>query len=115
MFHQLQKQMMQQCLKHHKLHDTQPSISTLLPPVKCKASQRLLTLHVVHTRQTLDPWKTTTLLPSYDHNKICSDTYRNVAQTPIEVSGARRMTRQHSHLGPVLLQRPQLAFSSQEN
>ena len=85
--------MMQQSLKHHKLHGTQPSISTLLLPVKCKASQRHLTPHVVHTRQTLDPWKTTALLPSYDHNKICSDTYRNVAQTPIEVSGARRMTR----------------------
>ena len=115
MFQQLQKQMMPQCLKHHKLPDTQPSISTPLPRVKCKASQRLLTLHVVHTRQTLDPWKTTALLPSYDHEKICSDTYRNRAQTPIESSDARRMTRQHSHMGPVLLQRPQLASSSQEN
>ena len=107
--------MMQQSLKHQKSHNTQPSISTLLPLVKCKASQRFLTLHVVHTRQTLDPWKTTALLPSYDHNKICSDTYRKVAQTPIELSGARRMTRQHSHLGPVLLQRPHLASSSREN
>ena len=59
--------------------------------------------------------KTTALLPSYDHDKICSYTYRNVAQAPIEVSDARRMTRQHSHLGPVLLQRLQLASSSQKN
>ena len=54
-------------------------------------------------------------IPVYDHNKICSYTYRTVARAPIEVSSARRMTRQHSHLGPVLLQRPQLASSSQKN
>ena len=59
--------------------------------------------------------KTTAPLPSYDHNKIYSYTYKNVIRAPIEVSGARRMTRQHSHLDPVLLQRSQLASSSQKN
>ena len=54
-------------------------------------------------------------IPVYDHNKIFAYTYRNVARASIEVSSARRMTRQHSHLGPVLLQRPQLASSSQKN
>ena len=47
--------------------------------------------------------------------KICSYTYRSMARTPIEVSGARRMTRQHSHLGPAFFQCPQLASSSQKN
>ena len=59
--------------------------------------------------------QTTALLPIYDHNKIYSYTYRNIARTPIEVSGARRMTRQHSHLGPVFFQCPQLVSSSQKN
>ena len=53
--------------------------------------------------------QTTALLPIYDHNKLYPYTYRNIARTPIEVSGARRMTRQHSHLGPVFFQYPQLA------
>ena len=47
--------------------------------------------------------------------KICSYKYRNIAHTPIEVSGARRMTLQHSHLGPVFFQCPQLASSSLKN
>ena len=47
--------------------------------------------------------------------KIYSYTHRNIARTPIEVRGARRMTRQHSHLGPVFFQCPQLASSSQKN
>ena len=43
-----------------------------------------------------------------------SYTYRKIAGTPIEVSGARRVTRQHSHLSPVFLQGPQLASPSEE-
>ena len=54
-------------------------------------------------------------IPDYDHNKKYSYTYRSVARAPIEVSSARRMTRQHSHLGPVLFQRSQLASSLQKN
>ena len=45
----------------------------------------------------------------------CSYTYRNIARTAIEVSDARRMARQHSHLRPVLFQCPQLASSSKKN
>ena len=47
--------------------------------------------------------------------KICSYTYRNLASTPLEVRGARRMTRHHTNLSPVFLQGPQLVSSSQEN
>ena len=47
--------------------------------------------------------------------KLRSYTNRNIASTPIEVGGARRMTRQDSHLGPLFLQSPQMASSSQEN
>ena len=47
--------------------------------------------------------------PSMTSKKLCSYTYREIATTTIEFSGARRTTRQHSHLSPVFLQRPQLA------
>ena len=68
-----------------------------------------------HPDLLLTHGQSTALLPIYDHNKIYSYTYRKIAETPIEVSGARRMTRQHSHLGAVFFQCPQLASSSQKN
>ena len=58
----------------------------------------------------LQQYYTTMIIP-----KIRSYTYRNITSTPIEVSGACRMTRQHSHLGPVFFQGPQLASSSEKN
>ena len=47
--------------------------------------------------------------------KVCSYTFRKIAQTLVEVSGACRMTRQQPHLGPVLFQCPQLSSSSEKN
>ena len=73
------------------------------------------TTYNTHPDIPLTHGQTTALLPFYEHNKICSYIYRNITRTPIEVSSTRRMTRQHSHLGPVFFQCPQLASSSQKN
>ena len=118
MFHQLQKQMMQQSLKHHNLHEIKYPPTNFHPTPACQM-QNFLTISDstcnTHPDRLLIHGQIKALLPIYDHKNICSYTYRNVAQTPIEVSGARRMTRKHSHLSPVLLQRHQLASSSQKN
>ena len=53
--------------------------------------------------------------PSKTIIKLRLYTYKNIASTAIEVSRARKMTRQDSHLGPVFLQGPQLASSSEEH
>ena len=118
MFHQLQKQMMQQPLKHHNLHETKYPPTNSRPNPSFQMQNILTTSDSTCNTHPDRLWihgQTTALLPVYDHNKICSYTYRNVARTPIEISGARRMTRQHSHLCPVFLQCPQLASSSQED
>ena len=43
-------------ITNHKKTITHPRISTLLLLVTCQASRRRLTLHVVPTPTTLDPW-----------------------------------------------------------
>ena len=47
------------------------------------------TTYNTHPDILLTHGQTTALLPIYDHNKICSYTYRNLARTPIEVSSTR--------------------------
>ena len=119
MFQQLHEQMMQQSLKYRNLHETKYPPTNLYPTPSCQMQNCLTTSDTTcNTHPDILPihGQTTALLPIYDPiTNRCSYTYRNIARTPIEVSGARRMTRQHSHLGPVFFQCPRLASSSQKN
>ena len=77
MFHQLQKQMMQQPLKQHNrmqiITHPAPSCQTQRFPTTFDSTRR------THSHTLLIHGQKMAQIPDYDHNKIYSYTYRNVA------------------------------------